>query len=56
MMCSAKDEDASYVARAVYENLLESGAPARATASDVALIALHLAVCRVRDESRRRSR
>ena len=49
-MWSVKDEDAFYVAKAVYEQLLGNG-PSCATASDAAL-ALHLAVCRLRDEKK----
>jgi len=47
-MWSVRDKDAFYVAKAVYEQILGNGA-SRATASDAAL-ALHRAVCRLRDE------
>jgi len=49
-MWSVKDEDAFYVAKEVYGQLLGNGA-SHATASNAAG-ALHLAVCRLRDEKK----
>ena len=49
-MWSVKDEDAFYVTKEVYGQLLGNGAP-RATASGAA-VALHLAVRRLRDEKK----